>query len=332
MYYRYKSKRRNRKIYRYIILVLITGSLLVLGYHYQQYLFFWKYTTTRISQRMEQAREVGDQRERERRFRELQAISGDYLKDNQLSLDACLMYGEVRFQLGQSLIRQFTDLIIYEGGTFDVGEKAHNEFIESIKFLKKAAAIANAPLPLRAELLMARAMYYTAYISNENIFARIKKLDINEGFPGVDDARFYALMHILNGKEERGIQILGEHGKIRESIEGQLFLATALSIAKRYTDAIVQYQEVLKRESSPGVQKLVYLNMGRIYLSQSLYAESISRFNDALALDDKDLKTKIWMARVYSAMGNKAKARAVLGEVTAVEAGNEEARKLLGTL
>ncbi len=332
MYYRYKSKTRNRKIYRYVFTILIVGSLVVAGYRYRQYLLFWKYTSTRITQRIEQARTVTDQRERERRFRELQAISGDYLKDNQLSLDACLMYGEVRFQLGQSLIRQFTDLIIYEGGSFDVGDKARAEFTESIKFLKKAAAISSAPLPPRAELLMARAMYYTAYISNENIFNRLRKLDIGEGFPGVDDARFYALMHILNGKEERGIQVLGQHGKIAESTEGQLFLATALSIARRYTDAIVQYKEVLGRESSPQTQKLVYLNMGRIYLSQSLYAESLSRFNDALALDDKDLKTRIWTARVYSAMGNKAKARAVLGEVIAVEAGNEEARKLLGSL
>jgi len=132
MYYRYKSKTRNRKIYRYVFTILIVGSLVVAGYRYRQYLLFWKYTSTRITQRIEQARTVTDQRERERRFRELQAISGDYLKDNQLSLDACLMYGEVRFQLGQSLIRQFTDLIIYEGGSFDVGDKARAEFTESM--------------------------------------------------------------------------------------------------------------------------------------------------------------------------------------------------------
>ncbi|TAL35577.1 MAG: tetratricopeptide repeat protein [Spirochaetes bacterium] len=332
MYYRYKSKTRNKKIYRLVSIVLIAGTLVVLGYQYRTYVLFWRFTTTRIMQRMDQARGVTDSRERERRFRELQAISGDYLKENQLSAEAYRMHGEVRFQLGQSLIRQFTDLIIYEGGDFNVGEKAAAEFIEAVKYLKKAAALAHEPLPPASALIMARAMYYSGYISREAIFARLAKVDVSEGFPTIEDARFYALMHILNGREEHGIEILRKHGKISESIEGQLFLATALSIAKRYTDAIVQFQEVLRKETSVQVQKLVYINLGRIYLNQALHNEALARFNDALALDDKDFKVKIMMARTYSAMGNKAKARAILGEVTAVDAGNEEARKLLGTM
>jgi len=66
-----------------------------------------------------------------------------------------------------------------------------------------------------------------------------------------------------------------------------------------------------------------------LYYNQSLYNESLAHFSSALAIDERDNELKIWIGKNYSALGNKAKARAVWSEVLAIDSANEEVKKLL---
>ena len=99
----------------------------------------------------------------------------------------------------------------------------------------------------------------------------------------------------------------------------------------KYTDAIIAFQKLLKSTDDAYVQKLSYINLGKIYYSQNLYKESLDQFNAALIFGD-DINVKIMIGRNYIAMGMKDKAKTVWSEVLAVNADNEEVKKLLGSL
>ncbi len=148
----------------------------------------------------------------------------------------------------------------------------------------------------------------------------------------VDDVRFCALMYVLAGKTQEGFGILGEHGKTSDTLEGRLFQATLYAISKQYTNAIINYQEVLRKTSDSSVLKLAHINLGKLYYNQSLFNESLGHFTSALSIDERDNQLKIWIGKNYSALGNKAKARAIWSEVLAIDAGNEEVKKLLNPM
>jgi len=99
----------------------------------------------------------------------------------------------------------------------------------------------------------------------------------------------------------------------------------------RYTDAIIEFQKILKTTEDPYVQKLSYSNLGRIYYNQNLFKESLDQFNAALILGD-DVNYKIWIGKNYLAMGMKDKAKTILNEALTVNADNEEVKKLLSSL
>ncbi len=109
-------------------------------------------------------------------------------------------------------------------------------------------------------------------------------------------------------------------------------MATAERIAGRYTNAIMNYRKVLDSAADDRLKRLVHLNLGKIYYNQSLFAESLTHFSEAMSLDDKDPGVKIWTGKSYAALGFRDKARALWSEVLNADKTNEEARKLLGVL
>jgi tetratricopeptide (TPR) repeat protein len=177
--------------------------------------------------------------------------------------------------------------------------------------------------------MFARAAFSTGYYSPGDIFAMLGRGMQVEKADDLENMRFYALLHVLNGRGDEGIKLLHARGKTSDTIEGQLYSAALQCIAKRYTNSIMEYKNILVRTTSGEVLKLVHINLGRIYYTQSLYNESLLHFENALSIDRDDVQSKIWMGKNYSAMGNKLKARAIWSEVLAADASNEEVRRLL---
>ncbi len=331
MYYRYKSRRRNKNIYN-ITAVLLLAVLLGYGvYRYRHYLFFWRYSMSRLEERIDSAAAIADRTAREARLRDLVKMCGDFADDNMLSGDAHAMLGRAHFNLAECLAgRSFSEKIVYEGFPWVLRDEERREYTEALRCFRKAAALSgpdNASPSSR--FMFARAAFSTGYYSPGDIFTMLGRGIQVERADDPENMRFYALLHVLNGREDEGIKLLQVRGKTSDTIEGQLYSAALQCIAKRYTNSIMEYKNILVRTTSGEVLKLVHINLGRIYYTQSLYNESLIHFENALSIDRDDVQSKIWMGKNYSAMGNKLKARAIWSEVLAADASNEEVRRLL---
>lgn len=330
MYYRYKSRTRNLSFVKYLITAVITAGALYGVYANRHYFMFWKYTFTQMQQRIDRVKKLRGPDEREKSLAELARICGDFEGQNPLSTETYLMSGEVRYLLGEAkLKRSFSWMVIHNGVTFHLGRPQREEFLSAMKSLKKARALSGDEPELPYRIMEARAGMYSGYYGPKTCFAMLGKKVNCGNLADVEDVRLCAILHLLNSKEEEGIAILRDHGKTNDTVEGQLFMATAYSLARQYTSAIMQYQSVLKDTTSSETRKLAHINLGKIYYNQSLYAESLQHFNTALQIDERDMLLKIWIGKNYSAMGDKMKARAAWTEVLTSDSENEEAQKLL---
>lgn len=332
MYDRYKLKKRSRKTYKILFLVLLISYTTYLGYRYKNYLFFWKYTYNRLVQKIDRAENSKDNDSKKRILRELTKICNDYKDENSFNNEAFLLSGKVNFLLGEALVDETFSQLIINNNLHEIDDQAKSQFYQCIKDIRKGIALSRDETVNRYYLIHAKAMFYLDYYDVKDIYKLINKIDIDDLTYSVENVRFYGILCILNNEAERGIHIIKQYGKISDEIEGMLFLATANRIASRYTLSILEYKRVLHKTSDNKIIKLVHVNLGKIFYNQSLFRESLYHFNQALNIDERDNLLKIWIGKNYSALGYKMRAKAIWSEVLATDNSNREVRKLLGLM
>ncbi|MBP7603277.1 MAG: hypothetical protein KBA15_05085 [Spirochaetes bacterium] len=329
MYSHYKTRKRNSGLFRFFGLMVAAGAVVFLFVNFKQYIFFWKYTQHRIAREIAVAMNTRSPEEREKLLKNIASNCEELDGDNQLSAEAFFMAGEANCLLGEAVMgRTFSEALIHDGVPVAVGEAARPHFIAAIRCVNKGRALSGGIEPRQA-LVLAKAGFYAGYYGGETLHSIVAAVGPASSLTSVDDARFCALMNILAGKDEAGFRLLAEYGKTTDTLEGRLFQATLYAISKQYTNAILNYQEILKKTADSAILKLAHINLGKLYFNQSLYNESLVHFTGALAIDERDSQLKIWIGKNYSALGNKAKARAVWSEVLAIDSANEEVKKLL---
>jgi tetratricopeptide (TPR) repeat protein len=333
MYTRYKVVNKNRGFRKAIIPLLILAAVLYGGYRYRHQLQFWKYSSNKLSKKIET---VVKMKNRERRQEELLQLAGDMDRDKASGLtdaDAYFNSGRVHYRLGESYLPgSFTELVI-NGKSTDVPPLAKQEFLVVLKDMKKGICLTRkGKAGMEHAMMLAKASYYADYMSADEI----KKIIIDSGgtedMSDPEDFRFYSILMFLNKEEDRSIKLLTEHPEAVRGTQGKLFLATCEKIARQYTNSIVHFTEVLNGTNDDDIKKLVRINLGEIYFTQSLYQESIAQFISASEIDSENLEIKLWIVKNYSAMGDKLKAREVLNQVLLKDKNNLEAKNLLGTM
>jgi tetratricopeptide (TPR) repeat protein len=315
-----------------LVLVLLSVVLFT-AYRYKQYIVFWKYNYNKLEHRINSASSHADPESKLKAIREVLGVCSEYMNDHPLEPDAYLMAGRAHFDLGEAINGKNLSQMVIQGLPRGTGQAdADIEFLEAMRLIKKGIALSDgADYNTGYALMLVKAGYYTGYYSVATAGAMLK--DIRPDSLGkLDDTRFYALVSILNGKADDGIRLLHRHGRVADTIEGQLFLASALVLAKQNTNAIMQYQNVLKKTTDSAVLKFVHISLGKLYYNQSLYRESLGYFTNAMNIDHNDNELKIWLGKNYSALGDKIKARALWSEVLASDSSNEEAKKLLNPM
>ena len=332
MYYRYKSKRRNKRVLKLLAVTLIVGLAAYAAYINRSHLLFWKYSHNKLIQKLDATKKIADPAAREAALQAIAKACDGYRDDNQLSADGFLLAGSAHFALGECYSGgTFSEKLIYEGPTCALSDKAREEYLQAIRLIKKGVALSGErEADGRYLLMLARSSFMTGFYGMQRIYAMVSAVKPAEGFLDIDDLRFSAIVHIQNGREDRGLEMLRSRGRVSDTVEGQLLLASAYCIARRYTNAIVEYQRIMNRTSDSRVQKLIHINLGKIYFNQALYSESLNHFTDALGIDERDNQLKVWIGKNYSALGDKIKAKAIWSEVLAADGTNEEVKKLLG--
>ncbi len=331
MYYSYKSKRKNRKIIKIILLAAAVFGIFYLGAKYQQYIFFWKYTYNKISLALDDASKIEEIEKRKLKLLEISGICDEYNSNNQVSAETFMLAGKIHYLLGEIYFKKTFSEYIVSNCTDCLDQKAAAEFFTAIKNIRKAMALSSSgEIDPEYRLVMAKSCYYTGYYNIKNIYRLLGKLDNIESIPNIDDIRFLSIINILNRKEDYGLEILIKHGMVSDTMSGRFFLASAYNIAGKYTDSIMSFKNILDNCTDNNLLKLANFNLGKIYFSRSLYKESLAHFISALRLDDKDATSKIWIGKNYAALGEKTKARAIWSEVLVSDQDNMEAKKLLG--
>ncbi|MBN1531814.1 MAG: tetratricopeptide repeat protein [Spirochaetes bacterium] len=333
MYTRYKVVNKNRGIRKAIIPLLILGAVLYGGYRYRHHLQFWKYTSNKLNKKIEAAAKM---KNRARRQEELQQLAGDMDRNKASNLtdaDAYFNSGRVHYQLGESYLPgTFTELVI-NGKSTDVPPLARREFLIVLKDVKKGVSLTRkGRAGMEQAMMLAKAAYYADYMEA----GEIKKILVDSGgaedMSDPEDFRFYSILMILNKEEDRSIKLLTDHPEAVRGVQGKLFLATCEKIGRQYTNSIIHFTEVLNTTNDDDIRKLVRMNLGEIYYTQSLYQESLAQFMSASEIDGENLDIKLWLVKGYSAIGDKLKAREVLNQVLLKDKDNPEAKSLLGAL
>jgi tetratricopeptide (TPR) repeat protein len=333
MYDRYKSKRKNTGIYKFLGILAIIGAIIFLGIRYHRYLTFWKFSQNKLEKRVETVRQIKEIDKKREALADLSETYERYKEEHPVDPDAFYVSGEIHYMLGElHLPGNFSELYINDR-VHDVSKDAKLEFLKAIRDIKKGCALDNSVPDDNRSFMLAKAGFYTDYSSPAEILRMIEKtgesIKLKEN---VENIRFYSIANIMNKREDYGLKYLAAYGTVKDNIQGLLFYATAERAAKKYTGAIVSYKNVLARTSDDKLRKLVHINLGKIYFNQSLYRESIDQFSRALKIDERDSMPKIWIGKNYSAMGEKDKAKAIWSEVLTRDGANTEVKKLMGIM
>ncbi len=332
MYYRYKSKKKDRKIFKILFFCIVAGSVIYTGYNYRSKIMFWRVNHNRIVDQINSASLITDSAKRIEALRKLSEDIESYKQENPEESDSYIYSSRVYYNLGLALSgRNFTEMFL-DDMLMQLSSEQKKCFIQSIRDMSKAIAILDGKEVASQDLfILGRSYFFTGYKDNAAIYSMLKSAASIPDLLTIDDVRFYSFLCLMEGAVDEGLDLLEKKGGVEDSVHGRLFKAKALKNSMKFTDAIIAFQKILQTSDDPYVQKLSYSNLGMIYYSQNLYKESLDQFNAALNFGD-DAGCKIWVGKNYFAMGMKDKAKIVWSEVLAVNGENEEVKKLLSTL
>jgi len=314
-----------------IIIILCCAGYI--GYRYQTYLMFWKYTQNKLGQSLENIKTLQNKGQKRRELLGLAKICEEYLNEKQTSTDAFNLAGRVHYNLGQLYLEYpFTDLIIYNK-LDKINDRAKDEFEKAVKNFKKEIALyGNNNINIDRSLKLAASYFYTKYYNLDQIYKIIDPIDRFDPVNQVEEIRFCSLIRILRGDIEQGLDLLKKNDIKSEDQKRQLFFATACKMAGRYTNAILEYKKVLNKTADNNIKKVINYSLGEIYFNQSLHKESLFHFSNALKIDKSDNQLKIWIGKNFSALGYKRKAKVIWSEVLASDRSNTEVKKLLNLM
>ena len=329
MYYRYKTRKKDRRYLKYISYLIIAGIVVYTLYHYKNQLMFWKLSQNRIIYEIKSVSSISDPQQRIEKLKKLKSDLETYRDENALEPESYQLTARVCYNIGiADMDNDFTDIYLNESNV-KLSPESEKYLIETIKNLQKAIALLDGrEIDTDDIFILAGAYYFTGYYTGKEIYTMLKEyVKDGEGVTAAN-ARFFSIVCIKAENIEEGLGFLQAKGDVESSVKGRLLWARALRDAMKNTESIIAFQKILKTAEDSTSQKIAYLNLGRIYYDQHLYKESIEQFTAALALGD-DLNCKIWIGKNHMALGEKDKAKAVWTEVLNADNSNEEAKKLL---
>lgn len=142
MYYRYKVKKKDRKIFKKIIVVLLIGVTAFYGYRYRQYLQFWKFSYNKLNNRIEKTLH-SEQKSKKEELLQLVKQFNAYKLENSTKAEAFLMTGKINFLLAESsMAGSFSERII-NGNTFRLNSEAEKYYLMAVKNIQKGIALKN---------------------------------------------------------------------------------------------------------------------------------------------------------------------------------------------
>lgn len=331
MYYRYKSKQRRKITTKWIVNILLIVAVVFAVHRYHQYIFFWKYTINKLQEKVEIASKQTDITIRQQQLKDLCNAAYKYAESNPLSCDAYYLLGESYCNYAYSLLDKPVYSLYDESVLQNISADIRQYFLLSIKAINKGIALGGiSSVDDNTRVIQAASLYCSGYYPVNEIYAIIQKVS-NIHKLSLHNIRIYSMIAIKSGHAEEGIELVKTKG-VSDSIEGRMFLAASYLYANQQSNAIMQYRNILQNSRDNIVIKEVHIELGKIFYRKGVYAQSLEHLNAALQIDDHDVQCKLWLGKVYSAVGNVSQAKALWSEVLLLDSTNAEAKRLLGIL
>lgn len=329
MYYRYKSKQKSKKRYKFILIISIILCIGYLGYKNKDKLLFWKYDFNKVKLFLKQVKHENNNKKKIELLNKLQNICNDYKKEHPLDFEAYYLSARVNFLIGENLLEDKFSNMIIKNEFNRIPLKTEKYLIKTIKDVKKGIALDKRSRPKDNILIIfAKANYYLKYYESNIIFKWLEKIREPKLLENIDDRRFYGILKLLNGQVDSGISFLENYAAIKNE-EGKLFIAAAYEMAKQYTKAIMEYKSQLQTTADSQKIKMIHFNLGKIYQKQSLLQEALQHYRSAYNEDVSDNLLKLYIAKVYLKLGDKRKAKYYLYNILSADKENLQAKELL---
>lgn len=331
MYYRYKSKHRRKITTKWIVNILLIVTVVYVVHHYHQYIFFWKYTINKLQENIDIASKQPDITIRQQQLKDLCTAAYKYAESNPLSADAYYLLGETYCNYAYSLLNKPIYSLYDESVLHNISADIRQYFLLSIKAFNKGIALGGmSSIDDNMRVIQATSLYCSGYYPVNEIYAILQKVS-NIHKLSFHNIRMYSMIAIKSGHYEEGIGLVKSKG-VSDNIEGRMFLAASYLYANQQSNAIMQYRNILQNSRDNAIIKEVHIELGKIFYRKGVYAQSLEHLNAALQIDDHDVQCKLWLGKVYSAVGNVSQAKALWSEVLLLDSTNAEAKRLLGIM
>lgn len=329
MYYRYKSKKRNKKIYKVFFIGILIVAAGYTVYSFRSYLMFWKYNYSTLEKKIMALNAVRGEQNRIVMLQNLRDMCDKYKDENPLSAEAFFSSGKVHIMYGETkLTEPLSEMIIHERAN-TINSDARSEFLTAIKDIRKGMALINGVDEDGTYFYLAKAGYYSGYYELPYIHELIKKVKNMEKIKDAENVRFYSLIYILSGNTEEGIRFLKANSRAVAGSRGALFLAAVEKLGNNFTNAIMINKDIINTSTDPGIRKAAHFNLGKIYYQKSLYSESLYHLTEASKLGEDDFSIQLWIGKSYYKAGDRNKAESIWKAVLLKDKDNNAAKELI---
>jgi len=331
MYYKYKPKKKNKRIFKPLVIIIVLCTIGYFTNRYKEYLMFWRYSDNKLAAKLKAAENSGNKLAE---LKNLVQVFDDYRESNPLNKDAYFYSARLSYDIAvASMPWSFSEFVINnfsDDMPSALPPLSLNEFQKAVKYIRKGMALGDKKeIDHKYAVIFAYSCFYTSFLDMAGLNEILSSADKDEMSKNVEDARFYSLVKILKNEKEEGFDFLTNNGSVDSDLNGILFQSCVETMAEQYTNAIMNYRKILDTTEDPQVLKLVHMSLGKIYYKQNLYNESLEQFAEA-SKKTGDVLPKIWAGKAYAALGQRDKAKAVWNDALAADKNNGELKKLLG--
>jgi tetratricopeptide (TPR) repeat protein len=306
MYYRYKTRKKNRFFLKFSITALILVTAVYMLYKEHGVLEIWNYSENKVIAKINEINRA-PKNVKDEAIKNARSAAEKYSNENPLNPDPCFLLAAVECAAGENeLMYDYSGMLVRDDSS--VNDNAKKYFFNAIKLIKKGISLNNSSkIPDDCMIKLAKSYFYTGYYSNEEIYPYINKIDNPLAISSRDDKIFYCIMLLKEGKDS-GLAVLKREIK-ENDFYGRIILAGAYQETKQYTNAIVEYKNLLAVLKDEEMLKIVNMNIGRIYFTQSLYKEALSHLQGLVTENETDLKLRVIMEKCYNETGDKINAK-----------------------
>ncbi len=325
MYYKYKAKKKKNR-FKYVFILLFIVAVVFAIVRYREQLFFWEYSTSGLNKQFKKISLIQDFSLKKKLLLELVEKFKKFKSDDLLSEEIYLMSAKANFRLGELLLVKDFFTVVKDSDYLFYKSIEKKYFLDVIRDIKKAIAIqGDSYIDLEYRIMLSKAYYYSRYKEIDAAYILLYELFENPSKLSVADVRFCSIVSILAGESKKGLDLLNEYGNSKKNTGGKLFKASAEKLAGNNTNAIIIYKEILLSDKNEKIQKMVNLNLAKLYFDQRLYNQSVKIYR---SYEDDDFSS-LMIAKNYFALGYKKQARKIWVELLKKDEDNADLKKLL---